>query len=214
MPKLHSSLGPNPRLVRMFLVEKGIGEDRVERIHYDIITGENRQDAEYLVKNPLGTIPTFELDDGTCLTESWPICEFIEEMHPEPNLFGETAKERAEVRKWVRLFDQEVVVPMTMGFRAGGGRPMFEPRMSVVSPEAGAELSAMADEKWRHFDSVLGDNNHFALGRFTFADLIVFCFANFGFTVGWKLPEGTDNLARFIDEHNKRESAAIWQQAE
>ena len=218
MTTLHSSLGPNPRLVRMFLIEKGIAEgdgpDEVKRVHYDIITGENRQDDAYLAKNPLGTIPTLELDDGTCLTESWPICEFIEEEHPQPNLFGKTSRERAEVRKWTRLFDQEVVVPMTMGFRAGAGRPMFEPRMSVVSPEAGAELSAMADEKWRWFDQALGKSNHFALGRFTFADLIVFCFANFGFTVGWKLPEGTANLARFVDTHNGRTSAAVWQQAE
>ncbi len=215
MTKLHSSLGPNPRLVRMFLIEKGMEEGRdFERVHYDIITGENRQSADYIAKNPLGTIPTLELDDGTCLTESWPICEFIEEAHPSPNLFGETSRERAEVRKWARLFDQEVVVPMTMGFRAGAGRPMFEPRMSVVTAEAGAELSAMADEKWRMFDAVLGDSDHFALGRFTFADLLVFCFANFGFTVGWKLPEGTDNLARFIETHNARESAGVWQQAE
>jgi glutathione S-transferase len=135
-------------------------------------------------------------------------------MHPSPNLFGETAKERAEVRKWARLFDQEVVVPMTMGFRAGAGRPMFEPRMSVVSPEAGAELSAMSDEKWRWFDSVLGTSNHIALGRFTFADLLIFAFANFGFTVGWKIPEGADNLTRFVETHNQRPCAAIWQQAE
>lgn len=114
----------------------------------------------------------------------------------------------------MRLFDQEVVVPMTMGFRAGAGRPMFAPRMAVVSAEAGAELSAMADEKWRWFDAMLGGKDFFALGRFTFADLIVFCFANFGFTVGWKLPEGTDNLARFIALHNQRPSAAIWQQGE
>lgn len=213
--KLYSSLGPNPRLVRMFMVEKGLAEgEAFERIHYDIISGENRQNAGYLAKNPLGTIPTLELDDGTCLTESWPICEYVEEMHPVPNLFGETPVERATVRKWARLFDQEVVVPMTMGFRAGAGRPMFEPRMSVVSPEAGAELSALADEKWRWFDKTLGASDHFALGRFTFADLIVFCFANFGFTVGWKLPEGTDNLARFIETHGQRESAGIWQQAE
>jgi glutathione S-transferase len=215
MMKLHSSLGPNPRLARMFLMEKGLIEGAdFERVHYDIITGENRQSADYTAKNPLGTTPTLELDDGACLTESWPICEFIEELHPSPNLFGETALERAEVRKWVRLFDQEVVVPMTMGFRAGAGRPMFEPRMAVVSPEAGAELSAMADAKWRWFDSALGGKDHFALGRFTFADLIVFCFANFGFTVGWKLPEGTANLARFIATHNQRPSAGIWQQAE
>jgi glutathione S-transferase len=107
-----------------------------------------------------------------------------------------------------------VVVPMTMGFRAGAGRPMFEPRMSVVSAEAGAELSALADEKWRLFDSYLGSSNHIALGRFTFADLLIFAFANFGFTVGWKLPEGTDNLARFVATHNQRPCAAIWKQAE
>lgn len=213
--KLHSSLGPNPRLVRMFLVEKGLTEGvDFARVHYDIISGENRQSAEYTARNPLGTTPTLELGDGTSLTESWPICEYLEELHPAPNLFGETPVERAQVRKWARLFDQEVVVPMTMGFRAGAGRPMFEPRMSVVSTGAGAELSAMADEKWRWFDSALGGSNHFALGRFTFADLIVFCFANFGFTVGWKLPEGTANLARFIDTHNQRPSAAIWQQGE
>ncbi|MHA7820466.1 MAG: glutathione S-transferase family protein [Erythrobacter sp.] len=215
MTILHSSLGPNPRLVRMFMVEKGLEEGKdFERVHYDIITGENRQNADYMAKNPLGTIPTLELDDGTCLTESWPICEFIEEQHPEPNLFGETARERAEVRKWARLFDQEVVVPMTMGFRAGAGRPMFEPRMSVVSTEAGAELSALSDEKWRYFDSVLGDSNHLVLGRFTFADLLMFAFANFGFTVGWKIPDGADNLTRFVETHNQRDCAAIWQQAE
>jgi glutathione S-transferase len=218
MTTLHSSLGPNPRLVRMFLIEKGIAEgdgpDQVRRVHYDIISGENRQDEAYLAKNPLGTTPTLELKDGTCLTESWPICEFIEEHHPEPNLFGDSPVERAQVRKWARLFDQEVVVPMTMGFRAGAGRPMFEPRMAVVSPEAGAELSAMADEKWRYFDSVLGTSNHLALGRFTFADLIMFAFANFGFTVGWKLPEGTNNLARFVDTHSRRPCAGVWQQAE
>jgi len=215
MITLHSSLGPNPRLVRMFMVEKGLEEGRdFARVHYDIITGQNRQDAGYMARNPQGTTPTLELEDGTCLTESWPICEFVEEMHPAPNLFGETPVARATVRKWARLFDQEVVVPMTMGFRAGAGRPMFEPRMSVVSQAAAAELSAMADEKWRLFDSYLGGSNHIALGRFTFADLLIFAFANFGFTVGWKLPEGTANLARFVETHNGRPCAAIWQQAE
>ena len=91
---------------------------------------------------------------------------------------------------------------------------MFEPRMPVVSPEAGAELAAMSDAKWRWFDKTLGDSNHLALGRFTFADLLMFAFANFGFTIGWKLPEGTDNLARFVETHNQRECAGIWQQAE
>ena len=72
--KLYSSLGPNPRLARMFLIEKGIA---VERIHLDIIGGENRS-AAFAEKNVLQTLPVLELDDGTRLTESWPICEYLE----------------------------------------------------------------------------------------------------------------------------------------
>ena len=208
--KLYSSLGPNPRLARMFLIEKGI---EVERVHLDIIGGENRS-AAFAEKNVLQTLPVLELDDGTRLTESWPICEYLEEQQPEPNLIGRTALERAEVRRWVRWFDQDVVVPMTMGFRGGSGRPMFEPRMTVVSPAAAAELSAMADAKFVWLDGQLGSRDHLALGRFTLADLIVFCFIQFGFTVGWKLPEGTPNLARLVEQTNQRASAAVWRDSE
>ena len=208
--KLYSSLGPNPRLVRMFLVEKGI---EVERIHLDIITGENRSD-EFAEKNILQTLPVLELDDGTRLTESAVICEYLEETHPTPNMLGNTALERAEVRRWVRWIDQEIVVPMTMGFRGGGGRPMFEPRMTVVSGDAAAELSVMSDEKWTWLDRQLGDKDHICLGRFTQADLIAYCFIQFGYTVGWTLPDGTANLARFVEKTGERESAEIWRQSE
>ena len=208
--KLYSSLGPNPRLVRMFLIEKGI---EVERVHLDIISGENRSKA-FAEKNVLQTLPVLELDDGTRLTESWPICEYLEEQQPEPNLIGRTALERADIRRWVRWFDQDVVVPMTMGFRGGGGRPMFEPRMTVVSPAAADELTALANEKYQWLDGQLGTRDHLALERFTLADLIVFCFINFGFTVGWKLPGGTPNLARLVEQTNQRASAAVWRDSE
>jgi glutathione S-transferase len=208
--KLYSSLGPNPRLVRMALIEKGID---VERIHYDIITGENRS-AAFAAKNILQTLPVLELDDGTRLTESTVICEYLDELKPEPNLIGRSPMERAAIRRWVRWFDQEVVVPMTMGFRATGGRPMFEPRMRVVSKDAGAELTEMANASYRWLDGQLGTKDNIALDRFTLADLIVFCFINFGFTVGWKLPEGTANLARFVDQINRRESAKVWRDSE
>lgn len=208
--KLYSSLGPNPRLVRMFLIEKGI---EVERVHYDIIAGTNRS-PEFGAINVVQTLPVLELDDGTRLTESVPICEYLEEQQPEPNLIGRTALERAQVRKWLRWFDQDVVVPMTMGFRGGAGRPMFAPRMSVASPEAAAELSALANEKFVWLDGQLGARDHLVLDRFTLADLLVFCFIQFGFTVGWKLPEGTPNLARLVEQTAQRPSAAIWRDSE
>lgn len=208
--KLYSSLGPNPRLVRMFLVEKDI---EVERFHFDIVAGDNRN-PDYAAKNVMQTTPTLELDDGTLLTESTVICEYLEEIKPDPNLIGSTPTERADVRRWARRIDQEIAVPMTMGFRGGPGRPMFEPRMNVVSTEAAAELAAMSDKHWIWLDGQLGDKDYICLDRLTLADLVAFCFINFGFTVGWSLPEGTDNLARFVAHMNERPSADIWRQAE
>ena len=208
--KLYSSLGPNPRLVRMVLIEKGI---EAERVHLDIIGGENRK-PEFARKNVLQTLPVLELEDGTLLTESVPICEYLEEIQPEPNLVGRTPVERAIVRRWLRWFDQDVVVPMTMGFRGGAGRPMFEPRMSVVSQAAAAELSALADEKYVWLDGQLGERDHICLDRLTLADLLVYCFVNFGFTIGWKLPAGTANLARLVEQLGERPSAAVWRDSE
>jgi glutathione S-transferase len=208
--KLYSSLGPNPRLVRMFLAEKGM---EVERIHYDIISGENRSD-EFAQKNVLQGLPVLELDDGTLLTESTVICEYLEELDPAPNLIGHDAKERAEVRAWARRIDQLIAVPMTLGFRGGVGRPMFAPRMTVVSAEAASELSAMSDEQWRWLDGQLGAKDHLCLGRLTLADLVAYCFIKFGYTVGWQLPDGTDNLARFMAAFDARDSAQIWEQSE
>ena len=51
--KLYNSIGPNPRLVRMFMAEKGIDIDKTE---VDLMGGENRR-APYTDKNPAGELP-------------------------------------------------------------------------------------------------------------------------------------------------------------
>ncbi len=58
---LYDSVGPNPRVVRMFAAEKLV---QLEIRRIDIIAGENRR-AEFLCKNPAGTTPLLELHDGT-----------------------------------------------------------------------------------------------------------------------------------------------------
>ena len=72
--KLYNSVGPNPRVVRMFLAEKGV-ELPLEEI--DIRKAVNRQ-AEFLSKNPAGQAPCLELDDGAYISEITAICEYIE----------------------------------------------------------------------------------------------------------------------------------------
>jgi glutathione S-transferase len=85
--KLYDSIGPNPRIVRMFMAEKGID---IPKQTVDLRGGENRQ-ADHLKRNPHGQMPTLELDDGSYLSEITAICEYLEEKKPEPAMIGTTA---------------------------------------------------------------------------------------------------------------------------
>src|SRR5215469_3096597 len=89
---------PNPRKVRIFLSEKGISVP-LERVR--MMKSEHKA-PEFLQKNSLGQVPVLELDDGTCIAESVAICRYLEELHPEPALFGSNPIERAQVEMWVR----------------------------------------------------------------------------------------------------------------
>jgi maleylpyruvate isomerase len=59
----------------------------------------NAQRADgYLRLNPQGLVPTLELDDGTVLTQSLAICEWLEETRPSPPLLPSDPLERAKIR--------------------------------------------------------------------------------------------------------------------
>lgn len=66
-------------------------------IPYSLRDGETRS-PEYLAKNPQGLVPTLETEDGTCLTQSLAIIEWLEENHPEPPLLPSDPDGRARVR--------------------------------------------------------------------------------------------------------------------
>ena len=110
--KLHSSFSPNPRTVRMLMIEKGLSLPTEE---FDIYAGENRSPA-YLGKNSGGQMPALELDDGTIVAETIPICEYLEEIYPRPALFGSTPDERAVTRMWLRRIELNITEHMYNGF--------------------------------------------------------------------------------------------------
>lgn len=99
---------PNARRVRIFLAEKGL---EIPTQAIDMAGGENRGE-DYLAKNSLGKMPMLELDDGTCISESIAICRYLEELHPEPPLFGRDAVGRARVDMWNRRMEFEILLPM------------------------------------------------------------------------------------------------------
>jgi len=72
----------------------------------------------------------------------------------------------------------------------------------------------MSDNKWKWLDQQLKGKDYICQDKFTMADLIAYCFVQFGYTVGWSLPEGTDNLARFVARIDQRPSAQVWKDSE
>jgi glutathione S-transferase len=201
--KLYQSVGPNPRVVTMFIAEKDV---TVERVYLDIQAGENRQ-GDYLAKNPSGGTPCLELDDGSFLSESVAICEFLEEKHPSPPLVGLSAEDRAQTRSALRWVDQQIVVPMTNGFRSAEGLPMFNSRMLCI-PEAADGNKAYARDGLTKADARLAGQDYLCGPRFTLADILLFCFVEFGGMVGQPMPDGCNNLKAWQSRVAARPSAA------
>ena len=99
MPNLlHLPLDPFSRKIRIVLGEKKITASlAVEPIW------ERRH--EFLSINPAGTVPVFIEDDGTTISTSQAIAEYLEETSKEPALIFGTALQRAEIRRLCNWFD-------------------------------------------------------------------------------------------------------------
>jgi maleylacetoacetate isomerase len=81
--------------VRIALASKGLEYESVPR-HLLRGGGEHRS-AEYLATNPQGLVPALE-HDGHVVTQSLAICEYLEEVYPQPPLLPADPRGRATVR--------------------------------------------------------------------------------------------------------------------
>ncbi len=201
--KFYNSIGPNPRVVKMFMAEKGIDLPRVE---VNLMAGENRQ-AEHLARNPQGQTPTLELDNGLFLAEILPICEYLEEKYPNPPLVGSTPEERAETRMWARRIDLAIIEPLTNGFRYAEGLALFKDRVHCI-PQAADDLKAIAREKLTWLDGLIAGRKFIVGDRFTLADIHLYVFLDFAAQVGQALDPANKNLTAWMARVAERPSVA------
>jgi len=187
--KLFTGMGPNPRTVRIFLAEKGI-EIPLEQV--DLLAGENRR-PPYTDKNPAGQLPCLELDGGAHLAEITAICEYFEEIQPDPPLIGRNPEERAETRMWTRRIDLGIVEPMANGFRFSEGLPIFKDRVHVI-PQAADDLKATGREKLAWLNGMIEGREFIVGDRFSLADILLYAFLEFGASVGQGLDPKLDAL--------------------
>ncbi len=201
--KLYTSVGPNPRVVNMFMIERGVEIDRVE---IDIMAGENLND-EYKKLNPSAQSPCLILDNGMALAESTVICSYLDEISDGDSLIGTTPEERAETRMWSRRIDGKILEPLTLAFRSAEGLPMFESRCRVI-PHAADDLKAIVQESWAWLDGLMGDKQYVCGERFTLADVQLYVFADFGNLIGQGIPAELANIQAWFARVGERPSAA------
>jgi glutathione S-transferase len=195
--KLYTDLhgtAPSPRRVRLYLAEKGL---EIPLVHVDIDRGETRS-AAFREKNAMGNVPVLELDDGTCLPESMAICRYLEELHPEPNLFGATPLERARIGVWTRRAEGRLYMAMDLAaaFRA--------------VPEAEKMCRDAARATMKQFDRALAGRPFVGGERFTMADVVALGALDYGIAhVDFAIPEECAHLAAWYTRMHQRPSATI-----
>ena len=155
----------SPRKVRMFLAEKKI--TNVEMVEINMMEGEHKT-PEYRAIAPNSRIPALQLDDGTVIMESTAICRYLESLHPEPNLFGESPIEIASIEMWQARIFNELMIPLAMGFRH------LHPAMSALetqNKEYGETQKNIGIKSLKYFNSILSESEFVAGDRYTFADI-------------------------------------------
>ena len=156
---------PSPRRERMYLAEKGIEIPLVRmELHKENRTREFRQ------KNPIGTLPVLELDDGRCLSESMAICRYIEELNPDPPLFGSEPFERAVIEMWSRRVEHYLYLPID-----------YLPMLTRGAPqEAAEEFESWATQFSDLLDKTLGNQDFLCGESISIADVFAFGALDYG----------------------------------
>jgi glutathione S-transferase len=192
---------PNPRRVRVFLAEKGLAYDTIEVS----IAAHANETAEFRKKNPIALLPVLELADGRVLRESMAICRYLEDLHPDPNLFGKDAWERAQIEQWNRHAELELLAPIAQVFR--NSHAFWAGRIKQVA-EFAAVMREHVASRFDWFERELVGRQYIAGERYTVADITAMCAIEFGKVSDIRVAAATHpNLHGWLERVKARPSA-------
>ena len=201
--KLYEFKGaPNPRRVSIFLAEKGL---EVPREQVAMLQGAHRTEA-FAAKNPMRQLPTLELDDGTCLSESVAICRYFEELHPEPALFGVGALGKATVEMWNRRVELGLMLAVGNVWIHGA---KFTAALGKQLPEVAALHRKAFAKHCGLLDRSLAERPFLAGEHYSVADISAQVWLDFGTSdlVGLECNADHRHLLRWREQVGQRPSA-------
>ncbi|MGB7302753.1 MAG: glutathione S-transferase family protein [Burkholderiaceae bacterium] len=198
---------PSAHRVRVFLSEKGIS---VPTVQLDVRSDEQFKEP-FNSMNPFHCVPFLELDDGTVVAESVSICRYLEELNPNPPLFGDSPGSRAVIDMWNRRIELDGYIP---GLHAVRNKiPMFAgkviPGTRMALPQSPVMVergTAMMAEFLGKLDSQLSANAFVAGDRVSIADITGWFTGNIAARLEIDLAADFPNVARWHREFSDRPS--------
>jgi glutathione S-transferase len=180
-------VAPNPSRVIFFLNEKSrwqppadktiehpvLQADQVERVLINLLDSAQRT-PKFLALNPAGSLPALELDDGTVLSESVPIMEYLEELLPQPSLIGSNPLQRAEIRAVERKIELGFFQRVMRAVHATRSPLGLPPNPALAQHELAALPAALT---W--IDTQIGDSEFVMGAAPTMADCTLLAAMNF-----------------------------------
>ena len=192
---------PNPRRVRIFAAEKGIDLSSKEVS----IPKREQKAPDYVAKNPRGQTPILELDDGTVIAESVAIMRYLEAEHPDPPLFGTTAREIAEIEMWNRRVEM-ILMPAIAAVWVH--THPFTAALPGRNVEWGESNRPRVAEGMRFFDGSLEGREYLAGSVFSAADILLLTTVDFAKFIGLEMPSECANLLGWHERVSARPSAS------
>lgn len=200
---------PSPRRVRIFIAEKGLD---IAVVEVDLRSGEQHRDA-FAAINPYRTVPVLELDDGSRITNSAGICAYLEALHPQPSLLGETPADKGRIAETQWRMETQGLMAVSDVLRnrakAFRGRALTGAAGFGQIPELVERGLLRIDLFFEELDATLAERPFVAGERYSIADITALVAVDFAGWVKKSLPEGAVNARRWYETVSARPSARL-----
>lgn len=198
---------PSPRRARIFIAEKNIP---VEHIEVDLRNAEQMSDA-FRAINPYCTVPVLELDDGTRLTTTAGIWQYLEAAYPEPALMGKTAEQKGIIADLQWRIETGGFMAMSEYLRNSAPAMKGRALTGTVNYEQIPELAVRGQDRLTHFfndiDELVGTKPYVAGETFSVADIDLLVVVDFAKWRQITLPKTAVNAWRWYETVSARPSA-------
>ena len=145
----------------LYIAERAeLGVDMgIEQILVNTVKGRHKE-PEHLARNPFGTVPTLEYDDGRYVVESLAIIDYLERKFPEHTLLPDDPEEYGIARDVERIVDLRLAGPI-----GAYGHAVNSPLGYPKDEQKAAQMEQAMQAPLDFLENLLSDGRPLLLGE-------------------------------------------------